>query len=300
VVAHLLSLRWRVMRNGLRRSVWQVVALVIGGLYGVGILAALVAGLVALSFAPAQWAWTAAVLVGSVAVLGWAVVPLLARGVDQTLSVEKLRSFPIPADRLLVALLVCGVLGIPGIVTTVAALATSLSWLQHPLSAVVAPLSGLVGVLTCVAASRVLESLTTRLASRRRYREVMGVVVFVPVILAGPIIGFAGQGIGSVVDRLPRVAEVAAWTPLGAAWAVPGELALGRPLEALAKSVIALASLALLLLAWRRALASALVAPPVEDRAGSSKGLGPFRWFPATPTGAVAARAAVYWLRDPP
>lgn len=299
MVAHLLSLRWRVMGNGLKRSVWQVVALVIGGLYGIGILVALVAGLVALSFAPTQWAWTAAVLVGSVGVLGWAVVPLLARGVDQTLSVEKLRSFPIPADRLLVALLVCGVLGIPGIVTTIAALATSLSWLQHPLSAVIAPISGLVGVLTCVAASRVLESLTSALASRRRYREVMGVVVFVPVILAGPIIGVAGQGIGSAVDQLPRIATVAAWTPLGAAWAVPGELALGRPLEALAKAAIALATLALLLLAWRRALASALIAPPVEERAATSKGLGPFRWFPGTPTGAVAARAAVYWLRDP-
>ena len=54
----------------------------------------------------------------------------------------------------------------------------------------------------------------------------------------------------STVERLrPRIAEVAAWTPLGAAWAVPGELALGRPGEALAKSAIALVSLALLLLA---------------------------------------------------
>ena len=299
MVAHLLSLRWRVMGNGLRRSAWQIVALVIGALYGVGVLVALVAGLVALSFAPERWGWTAAVLVGSVAVLGWAVVPLLARGVDQTLSVEKLRSFPIPADRLLVALLVCGVLGIPGLVTTIAALATSLSWLQHPLSAVVAPISGLVGVLTCVAASRVVESASSALASRRRYREVMGVVVFVPVLLAGPLIGLAGQGIGSAAEQLPRIAEVAAWTPLGAAWAVPGELALGRPGEALAKSAIALVSLALLLLAWRRALASALVAPPVEQRTGPAKGLGPFRWFPGTPTGAVAARAAVYWLRDP-
>ncbi|NIJ06396.1 transporter [Frigoribacterium faeni] len=299
MVAHLLSLRWRVMGNGLRRSAWQIVALVIGALYGVGVLVALVAGLVALSFAPERWGWTAAVLVGSVAVLGWAVVPLLARGVDQTLSVEKLRSFPIPADRLLVALLVCGVLGIPGLVTTIAALATSLSWLQHPLSAVVAPISGLVGVLTCVAASRVVESASSALASRRRYREVMGVVVFVPVLMAGPLIGLAGQGIGSAAEQLPRIAEVAAWTPLGAAWAVPGELALGRPGEALAKSAIAVVSLALLLLAWRRALASALVAPPVEQRTGPAKGLGPFRWFPGTPTGAVAARAAVYWLRDP-
>jgi ABC-2 type transport system permease protein len=299
VVAHLLSLRWRVLLNGFKRSTWQIVAAVIGGLYGLGVLAAVVAGLVALSFAPERWAWTAGVLGGSLAVVGWVVVPFVARGYDQTLSVSKLRQFPLPADRLLVALFVAGLLGIPGIVTLVAALATTLSWLQHPLSAVLAPFCGLLGVFVCVAASRAVETATSALGAKRRYRELMSVAIFVPLILAGPLIGLVGQGLSSLGDDLPRVAHALSWSPLGAAWSIPGDVALGRPGEAALKALIAVATLGVLLLIWRRGLATALVAPPAVTATAASKGLGLFARFPATPTGAVAARTAVYWLRDP-
>jgi ABC-2 type transport system permease protein len=299
VVAHLLSLRWRVLLNGFKRSTWQIVAAVIGGLYGLGVLAAVVAGLVALSFAPERWAWTAGVLGGSLAVVGWVVVPFVARGYDQTLSVSKLRQFPLPADRLLVALFVAGLLGIPGIVTLVAALATTLSWLQHPLSAVLAPFCGLLGVFVCVAASRAVETATSALGAKRRYRELMSVAIFVPLILAGPLIGLVGQGLSSLGDDLPRVAHALSWSPLGAAWSIPGDVALGRPGEAALKALVAVATLGVLLLIWRRGLATALVAPPAVTATTASKGLGLFARFPATPTGAVAARTAVYWLRDP-
>jgi ABC-2 type transport system permease protein len=299
VVAHLLSLRWRVMLNGFRRSTWQLVAAIIGLLYGLGILALVVVGLFALSFAPETLAWTIGVLGGSVAVLGWVVVPLLLRGVDQTLAVSKLRAFPLPADRLLVALLACGVLGVPGLVTLVAGMATGLSWWQHPLSLLTAVVCGVVGVLTCIAASRALETLTSSLGAHRRYREVMGVLVFVPLILAGPLIALAGTGLSNLRDDLPQIARVLSFTPVGAVWSVPGDLALGRPGEAGVKALIALATLGLLLLLWRVGLRAALVSSPGAAASSRSKGLGPFRWFPATPTGAVAARTAVYWLRDP-
>ncbi|GAA0966657.1 transporter [Frigoribacterium faeni] len=299
MVAHLLSLRWRVMLNGFSRSTWQLVAAIIGLLYGLGILGVVVAGLVSLSFAPEGWAWTAAVLGGSVTVLGWVLVPLLLRGLDQTLSMDKLRSFPIPADRLLVALLVCGVLGVPGLVTTIAGVATALSWLRDPVALIVAPFCAVVGVLTCIAASRAVESITASFGNKRRYRELMSVLIFVPLLLAFPLISIIGSGLSVIGGDLPEIARTLSFTPLGAAWSIPGDLAAGRGLEALAKAGIALATLALLLLLWRRGLAASLIAPPTTDSATTSKGLGPFRWFPATPTGAVAARAAVYWLRDP-
>lgn len=299
MVAHLLSLRWRVMLNGFSRSTWQLVAVILGGLYGLGLLAAVVAGLVALSFAPERWAWTAIVLGGSLAVVGWVVVPLVARGYDQTLGVDKLRQFPIKADRLLVALFVCGVLGIPGLITLVAALATTLSWLHHPVSALLAPFCGALGVVTCVVASRTVEVATSALGAKRRYREVMSVAIFVPLILAGPIIAFAGRGLTSIGDDLPTIAAALSWSPLGAAWSIPGDVALGRPAEAALKALIALATVAILALLWRRGLATSLVAPPPVTATSKSKGLGVFARFPATPTGAVAARTAVYWLRDP-
>ncbi|MFC8943681.1 hypothetical protein ACFT1B_36960, partial [Streptomyces griseoincarnatus] len=53
-------------------------------------------------------------------------------------------------------------------------------------------------------------------------------------------------------------------------------------------------------LVWDRALARALVRPPVGDGGGGrAKGLGAFGRVPFSPTWAVAARAATYWLRDP-
>src|SRR5690606_16915873 len=105
-----------------------------GALWGLMILIGIIVGMFALSFVESEVAWTIAVLAGSVTLLGWIVLPLLLRGLDQSLSVTKLRTFPIPPRRLLVALLVVGVLGIPGLVTLLAALSTTLSWIGEPLA----------------------------------------------------------------------------------------------------------------------------------------------------------------------
>ncbi|MCW4385659.1 transporter [Salinibacterium sp. SYSU T00001] len=300
MVAHLLRLRFRLLANGLMRNPWTLVSVVLGAGFGFMALVGVVAGMAALSFAEPRVAWTVAVLAGAVTVLGWVVLPIVLRGMDQSLSVSKLRGFPIPPQRLLVALLVVGMLGIPGIVTLVGALSTTLSWFGSPIALLAAPIAAVLGVVTCVAASRAFESVGAALAAGRRYREVMGVIVFIPVILAGPIIIFAGSSLAALAEELPTIARVISWTPLGAVWSIPGDLALGRPLEALAKFAIALATIGVLALLWWRSLARLLVSPPTASASHArSKGLGMFAIFPGTPTGAVAARAAVYWLRDP-
>jgi ABC-2 type transport system permease protein len=300
VVAHLLRLRFLLLANGFRRSKWTLFSAIIGAIWGLFVLALLVFGMVTLSFGGAQQAWSISVLAGAVTVLGWVIVPLLARGMDQSLSVEKLRIFPIPPRRLLVALLAVGLLGVPGLVTLIAGLSTTLSWLREPGALVTAPFAAVLAVITCLTASRAFESAGASLAAGRRYREVMGVLVFVPVLLLGPIISIAGSPIATIADDLPRIARAISWTPLGAAWSIPGDIALGRPLEALAKTGVALATLGVLVLLWRRSLAILLASPPRSSHGtGKSKGLGPFNWYPDSPTGAVAARTTVYWIRDP-
>ncbi|BDI22548.1 hypothetical protein L3i23_13240 [Herbiconiux sp. L3-i23] len=284
----------------MRRSTLILISTLLGALWGLFVLVGLVIGLFALSFTDPQTIWMVATLVGAVTVLGWVIVPLLLRAMDQSLSVEKFRTFPIQPRRLVVALLAVALLSVPAIVTAVAALGTTLSWVREPTALIAAPFAGALGVLICVTASKAFESVGASLSSGRRYREVMGVIVFVPLILIGPIIGLVGSSVESIAGDLPRIASIVSWTPLGAPWSIPGDIALGRPLEALAKLAIALVTLAVLVLLWSRSLAVLLVASP---RAGSgsskSKGLGPFNWFPGTPTGAVAARTSVYWMRDP-
>ncbi len=51
MVADLLRLKLTLLRNSLRRSPWQLVGLIIGGLYGLGVLTIAVIGLLALSAA---------------------------------------------------------------------------------------------------------------------------------------------------------------------------------------------------------------------------------------------------------
>lgn len=300
MVAHLVRLRLLVLRNTLSRSTWQLVAVILGGLYGLGVLAGAAIALVALGAAPPEVARTATVLAGSALVLGWIVFPVLLAGIDQNLDPARLVTFPIPRRRLMLGLAAGGVLGIPGVVTSLAALATVGTWWRFPLSALAAVACAAVGVAICIVGSRLTAAASTGLGTRRRFREVVGVLLFVPLVLLGPILAGLGAAIGDAADALPRVTGILAWTPLGAIWSVPADLAVGEVGVAAARFLIGLATLALLVLLWDRALAIALVTPPhAASRTTAPGRLGWFGRFPGTPAGAVAARSLTYWTRDP-
>ena len=69
MVAHLVRLKLTLLRNGLRRSVWQVIGLVLGLAYGLGVTALAVAGIVAVSVAAPELLPTVLVMAGSAVVL---------------------------------------------------------------------------------------------------------------------------------------------------------------------------------------------------------------------------------------
>ena len=300
MVATLVRLRFLLLFNGLKKSPWQIVAVVLGALYGLGVLGLIVAGLVALSFTSIEVARTAIVLAGSAVVLGWTLIPVFTTGIDQTVDPGRLAVFPIKLDSLLVALAISGVLGVPGIVTSVAALSTAITWWQHPIAALVAVVCAVIGVFTAVIGSRMLIALGSRLSMGRRTREVQRVLIFIPLILLGPIIIGLMQLVRGSVDVLPSIAAVVSWTPFGAIWAVPADIASGELGKAALEFLIGIATLAVFVLLWRWGLGRALETPTRSGPARPSKrGLGLFATFPGTPTGAVAARALTYWIRDP-
>ena len=168
MVAHLVKLRFLILGNTLRKNPWQLVAVIIGGLYGLGVLGTVMVSLVFLSFEDIEIARTGIILGGSATVLGWVILPLIASGTDQTVEPARLVTFPIPQNTLLLALAVSGVLGIPGIVTGIAMLGTVAAWWQHPLAAIAAVLSAAIGVLTCVVGSRLVTALSTNLGAGRQ------------------------------------------------------------------------------------------------------------------------------------
>jgi ABC-2 type transport system permease protein len=300
MVADLLRLKLILLRNSLKRSTAQLIGVILGGLYGLGILSALVVGLVLLNSADVEVIRTILVIGGSAAVLGWIVIPIAASGIDMTLDPARFVTFAIPMRSLLMGLVLGGLLGIPGVVTLIAALAQVVSWIRYPAAAVAALVCGFLAVLLCVVASRLVTTAVASMTSSRRFKDIRGIVAFIPLLFLGPIIGGIAAGFQSSPGFASTLADVLAWTPLGAFWAVPADIARGDAGLAAAKFLIGVLTLALFVVLWSRSLSHALVTPPynaVTQRAGGQ--LGWFSRFPATPAGAIAARALTYWLRDP-
>ncbi|UZN04373.1 hypothetical protein [Cellulomonas sp. S1-8] len=298
MVAHLVRLKLTLLRNGLRRSPWQVVGVVLGAVYGLSVLALALAGLFALGFADEDVRADVLVVAGSLVVLGWWVVPLVAFGVDATLDPRRFVTFGVPRRDLLVGLTLAGLIGVPGLVTTLTALATPLAWWRDPAAALAALVGGALAVLACTVGARATTTSLAPVIGRRRVREVAAGLAILPFLFLGPILSAVAEGASSV-ESLRSVADVLAWTPLGAPWAVAPAVAAGDWTAALVRLAVALVTIVGATRVWSWALDRTLAEPVSAGGDSRARGLGWFARMPATPTGAVAARAATYWLRDP-
>lgn len=299
MVAHLVRLKLQLMGNSLRRSAWQVIGVTLGALYAMGLLVGVLVGLGLLALQGPELRAVVLVLGGSLLVLGWWLVPLVAFGADATLDPRRVAPFPIRRQDLVLGLGLASLVGLPGIVTAVAALSTGLTWWRSPIALLVGVLGGALGLLTCVLGSRLLTTALAAVVTRRRFREVSALLLMVPLVLAGPIVEALGRGLEDSADLLQRVHAVAAWTPFGAPWALAADVEAGRWGALAGRAALSVAVVGLLTLAWDRALTRALVRPSGGGSSARTAGLGPFGWLPGTPTGAVAARALTYWVRDP-
>ncbi|ASR53840.1 hypothetical protein [Cellulomonas sp. PSBB021] len=300
MVAHLVRLKLALVANGLRRSVWQVVGFAFAVLYGLGILAIVVAGMVAVGTQDVALQRTVTVLVGSALVIGWWFIPLLAFGVDATLDPERFATFAIPRRVLVVGLAVAALVGVPGVLSAVAALSTSLAWFRHPGALLVGVVAAVLGLAVAVVGGRAVVALAAPLVARRRARELTAVVTLLLVVSIGPTLGTLTNGREISRETFDDLVGVLAWTPFGAAWAAPADVAAGDPALAVARLAIAGVTLAIALRLWEGALARTLV-QPVHAGSGGARpaGLGVLSRVPATPLGAVVGRCLVYWFRDP-
>jgi ABC-2 type transport system permease protein len=300
VVAHLVRLKLTLLRNGLRRSAWQVVGLVVAALYGLMALVIIVGSMAVLSVQEPDIRGLVAVLVGSVLVLGWWVVPLISFGIDATVDPARFVTFAIPRRSMLVGLAIGGVIGVPGLVSAGTALSLAGVWWRTPLALLAGLVCAAVGLATCIVGGRATTSASSHLMGKRRVRELMAATALLPLLLVGPLISRATMSSDSVTkDSLEQVADVLGWTPVGAVWAVPWDVAEGHWAGAVARFAIAVGTLVVALVVWDRSLARALVNPVHEVASTRSRGLGWFGRLPASPLGAVTARSLTYWVRDP-
>jgi ABC-2 type transport system permease protein len=240
---------------------------------------------------------------GAILTVGWVLGPLIAAGVDTTIDAGRLAPFPLSTRQVLTALTAVGLAGVPGIATSLVALATFGVWWRWPLAAVAAVVCMPLAVLTCVVASRLAAAYASG-GRNRRFGEAIGIILFAIVILAGPIVAGIANLVGAAAKgglggQLGTAIAAASWTPAGAAWAVPGDLAAGHPVTALLKLLIAAATLIVLWVLWHRRVDAA---PATVVRSAARARTSRLGWFGTLPTGALGAtwaRALSYWLRDP-
>jgi ABC-2 type transport system permease protein len=298
MTALLVRLKLRLLVNQFRRSPWQVVGLVLALLYGSGITVALVAMLVALRFASLQLATAVAVGGGSVVVLAFLVVPVFV-GIDDTLDPRRFALFGMDRSRLAVALVVAGIVGVPGLALLLVAFATVATWSRVPAAALTALVCVPCIVLTCVLLSRIGAAAAGLLLSTRRSREAVAAVLVIGVSLLAPlVVVLTDLDLGRrALGGIGEVVAVLGWTPLGAAWAAPASVTAGRP-AGIAQLAVAVATVVVLGLVWRALIGTALTSTGRQARPQTLAGIGWFGRLPATPRGAIAARTTSYWARD--
>ena len=299
MVTQFFGLKLRLLSNTFRRSPLQVFGILVGLIYALGAVGVTVAGLASLRQVEPVLAGSITVTVGSMIVLGFLLVPL-AFGVDSSLDPRAFSLFGLPTSRLAAALALAGLIGLPALSITAIAIAQVVTWARDPLSMILAILSAVLIVATCLLGARVSSSIASVLLAARRAREVTTLLILIVLVLLAPAVAL----LASVNwDRkrlgvIKSVADVAGWTPLGVSWSAPAEAASGNGGVAVLKILIAIVVVGLLSLAWRALVGWLLVAPQRRERESNRVGLGWFGRLPDSPAGAIAARSITYWIRD--
>ena len=298
MVAHLLRLKLTLLRNALRRSTLRLVTTLLAWIWGLGTAGLLVLSLVFLRGQPVELAGPLTTLLGAALLLGWAVVPVLAFGVDETLDPARFATFGLRRRQLLPGLLLAGLVGVPGAVTVLLASGTVVTWSRGPLAVAVALVCAPLAVASCLVVARAFTTLAAGVLASRRTRELGGGVAVVALMFVGLLPALLGGGsVRLDADSLAGTARLAGWTPLGWLWSAPWDAASGQPGAAALKVLLGAALLAALAALWAWATERQLTRPPSSGTA-SVRGTGALLGRLTGPTGAVTARSLRYWRRD--
>ncbi|PPL17329.1 hypothetical protein [Microterricola pindariensis] len=300
MVAQFLGLKLRLLGNLFRRSPWQLVGMIIGLVYGLGLAVFLSAALIALRFAPAtEPIRDIIVLGGSLIVLGFLIIPLIF-GVDDTMDPRSFALFGMPNRSLSLGLALSALIGVPALSLAIVLVGYIVTWTRGFGETLLALIAAVLALASCVLLARVTTSIASFLLATRRSREFTGVIGLFAIVMISPVAILLGNvdwaEDGSAV--FSALADALSWTPLGAVWAIPGDAANGEWGQALLKLLIAGATLWLLWLAWQALVAKMLVTPSREAPSKAYHGIGWFDRLPHTPSGAIAARSITYWTRD--
>lgn len=317
----LVRLKWTLWKRSFRKNVGKIIGTVVGLLYGVGFLAVLTMGLggAALLLDGAHPDAFALALrgLGIAVVLVWFVAPLLVFGMDDTLDPRRFATLPRTAAELQPGLFAASALSLPSLVTLIGlviATACEVLWMLTTgaagtgwlIAALVLLLpANLLGMALCLLGPRAILARSAVRQVSRRSRERRGLIAMVAmfVLIYGASLGMqelGRRGFEAVASVARTAVDVLAWTPLGAAFSVPVDVAQGHGLTALVRLLVAAATVVLVWRWWRSSITLALRSALVgEASSGNAKvtSLVP-RLGRANALGAVWGRSLRYWQRD--
>ncbi|BCB80687.1 hypothetical protein GCM10022251_01680 [Phytohabitans flavus] len=307
-----VRLKLRVLANNMRGKSWRIALFVLGLAVGLWWAASAFFLLAAPGFTDnVDAAVLASALGGGLLVLGWALLPLVFFGVDETLDPARFALLPLRRRTLVTGLVAAAMIGVPALAAVVATsgLVIAAALLGGWVAAVVQAVGTVAGLILCIVASRAVTSAFATMLRSRRVRDMAAILLACVAALIGPVqIGVVALLENADWQRLLGPARVIGWTPLAAPYTMGIDVAAGRAWAVPLKLLITAATVAALLWWWSRTLESAMLgaesAGPAKAAAATSDSavdqLFPrsMPWLPRNRYGALAAREARYWWRD--
>lgn len=297
MAAHVLRLRIALLLGTFRGDARHVTRVALGLLLLTVATAAGCWALLSLQGSDTDVAMAVTVLCGSAVTLGFALAPLVA-SVEDPLDPRRFGLLSLPAGPLAGILTVAGFLSVPVFVLIALAVSAGVVWVDQGASVALTVVSVFLAVITCVLLARVGMALTSLFLRERRSRELSGLFALAILVVIVPVgVFFASlDWRGTVPSQLAEAVSLLTFTPVGAAWALPGAAAMGANLTA--PLLVAIATVIVLAGVWVLLVMRLLSTTERPITTRERGGLGWFVVAPGTPGGAIAARSMLYWLRD--
>ena len=319
MVATLLGLKLRLTIGELKRSIARLIIWIILALNALLGLLAILVGLTASSLAVVgneAAAGGITILVGSILVFAWTVIPLVFFGFDQTMDPARFAQFSLTGRQLAPGLILAGVLGLPGFFTAILCLGSALPWILSPLVALVGICGGVLGFLMTQVCCRIATSALSGFLSTRKARDMMGLIGLVMILLLS-MSSYSISLVSSMLSAdtfdattawtmIEQLSSILAWTPLGSPWAMVADAGRGEWLMMVAHLGVTAVYLGLGFILYSAILNKSLTTPEVSQSSGlltkdSIARLAGLQWVKGAmlPVAAIVARSLRYWRRDP-
>ena len=300
------------MRHLLGREWWRMLVLVAALIWLVTLVPAILWARSALVGAAPDSRNAALAALGAVLAVGWALVPVLIAGGDDTLDPRRFAPLGVKARDIMPGLVVSGLLSLPAIFFGFMWVVLCSSWFASGVGVGSLALVGaVVQTLSYVALAKVCASWAARVFANRRARAA-AFALSVLVLIGAAFLAWKalGRGLEKLFETdFDTLLNAVARTPLVSALTAPASAEAGNWGAAWLHLGGGIAWTAVLLLAWRSNVANALVTPAyrsagTRDRADAVVRGGKAMFLLSAsdrvgPAGAVFARAARYWRTDP-